>query len=161
MNTILDKIVASKRLEIEKARGQISERQLEQRLPDTSSCRDFRAALEAPGRIQVIAEIKKASPSAGILRAEFDPVAVARVYESHGAAAISVLTDMPFFQGSLAHLAAVGVSRYDMPEFMLVLPKMPLTASGKIVKRELVRWLTEGRVQPQPVHRRSPAAAEG
>jgi len=61
----------------------------------------------------------------------------------------------------LAHLAAVGVSRYDMPEFMLVLPKMPLTASGKIVKRELVRWLTEGRVQPQPVHRRSPAAAEG
>src|SRR5438874_219557 len=61
----------------------------------------------------------------------------------------------------LDHLAAAGISRYDMPEFILFLAEMPLTASGKIVKRELVRWITEGRVHPQPVHRRSPAAAEG
>jgi acyl-CoA synthetase len=61
----------------------------------------------------------------------------------------------------LNHLAAAGVSWYDMPEFILFLAEMPLTASGKIVKRELVRWVTEGRVEPQPVRRRSPAAADG
>jgi acyl-CoA synthetase (AMP-forming)/AMP-acid ligase II len=61
----------------------------------------------------------------------------------------------------IEHLAAAGVSRYDMPEFILFLAEMPLTASGKIVKRELVRWVTEGRVQPQPVRCGSPAAAEG
>jgi acyl-CoA synthetase len=61
----------------------------------------------------------------------------------------------------LEHLADAGVSRYDMPEFILFLAEMPLTASGKIVKRELVRWTTEGRAQPQPVRWRSPAAAEG
>ena len=53
------------------------------------------------------------------------------------------------------------MSRYDMPEFILFLPEMPLTASGKIVKRELMRLVTEGRVQPQPVRLKSPAAAEG
>jgi acyl-CoA synthetase len=51
----------------------------------------------------------------------------------------------------LEHLAAAGVSRYDMPEFILFLAEMPLTASGKIVKRELVRWVAEGRVRPTPV----------
>jgi len=61
----------------------------------------------------------------------------------------------------LQHLAAAGGSRYDMPEFILFLAEMPLTASGKIVKRELVRWVTEGRVQPRPVRWEPPAAAEG
>src|SRR5207237_9895929 len=61
----------------------------------------------------------------------------------------------------LEHLAAAGISRYDMPEFILFLSEMPLTASGKIVKRELARWVSEGRVQPQPVRLKSPAAAEG
>jgi acyl-CoA synthetase len=51
----------------------------------------------------------------------------------------------------LEHLAAAGVSRYDMPEFFLILTKMPMTASGKIVKRELVRWVSEGHVQPRSV----------
>jgi acyl-CoA synthetase len=60
----------------------------------------------------------------------------------------------------LEHLVG-AVSRYDMPEFILFLAEMPLTASGKIVKRELVRWVAEGRVQPRPVRWEPPAAAEG
>jgi len=52
----------------------------------------------------------------------------------------------------LQHLAAEGLSKFDMPEFFIVLPELPLTASGKILKRELVQWVVQsGRVQPQPV----------
>ena len=65
----------------------------------------------------------------------------------------------PDLNAIVEHLAAAGVSRYDMPEFVVFLAELPLTASGKIVKRELVRLVTEGRVQPQSV--RSPAPAEG
>jgi indole-3-glycerol phosphate synthase len=107
MSTILDKIVTSKHREIEAARARVSERELEDRLADAPPLRDFRAALEQPGGVQVIAEVKKASPSAGVLREDFDPVAIARVYEQHGAACISVLTDAPFFQGQLAYLTAI------------------------------------------------------
>jgi indole-3-glycerol phosphate synthase len=108
MSNILDKIVALKRRELDQARARISEAELEwRRLPEAPAVRDFRAALERPGGVQIIAEVKKASPSAGVLRADFDPVAIARTYERHGAACISVLTDGPFFQGGLDHLRAV------------------------------------------------------
>ena len=76
-------------------------------------------------------------------------------------ALVPMANAQPDPKGILEHLAAAGVSRYDMPEFIVFLAEMPLTASGKIVKRELVRWVTEGRVQPQSVRSRSPAAAEG
>jgi indole-3-glycerol phosphate synthase len=107
MSTILDRIVASKRREIAEARANVSEAELERRVSAAPPPRDFRAALEASQDVQVIAEVKKASPSAGLLRADFDPVAIARIYARHGAAAISVLTDRPFFQGDLAYLAAI------------------------------------------------------
>jgi acyl-CoA synthetase len=74
---------------------------------------------------------------------------------------VATANAQPDANGIVEHLAAAGLSRYDMPEFILFLPEMPLTASGKIVKRELMRWVTEGRVQPQPVRLKSPAAAEG
>src|SRR5437868_4133492 len=106
MPTVLDRIVAAKRRELEEARSRVPAADLERRLRDAPPVRDFRRALEAGG-IQIIAEVKKASPSAGVIRADFDPVAIAQIYEAHGAAAISVLTDAPFFQGSLAYLTAV------------------------------------------------------
>jgi indole-3-glycerol phosphate synthase len=107
MSTILDRIVASKRRELDEARARRPQAELERLLAGAPPVRDFRAALEAPGGVQVIAEVKKASPSAGVLRTDFDPVAIARTYERHGAACLSVLTDEPFFQGSLAYLAAI------------------------------------------------------
>src|SRR5438105_1518364 len=104
MSTILDRIVASKHREIAESRARRPEAELERLLPGAPPVRDFRAALEDSLEVQVIAEVKKASPSAGLLRADFDPVAIARIYERHGAVAISVLTDAPFFQGDLAYL---------------------------------------------------------
>jgi indole-3-glycerol phosphate synthase len=106
MGTILDTIVASKHREIAARRARVSENDLERRLPAPSP-RDFRAALDEPAGVQVIAEVKKASPSAGVLRTAFDPAAIARAYAAHGAAAISVLTDAPFFQGELAYLTVI------------------------------------------------------
>lgn len=107
MKTILDEIVAHKRREVQAARSEVSEQELERRLDSALSPRDFRVALDKPGTVQFIAEVKKASPSAGVLRADFDPVAIARIYERHGAAAVSVLTDAMYFQGSLENLAAI------------------------------------------------------
>jgi len=69
--------------------------------------RDFAGALSRPGQINIIAEVKKASPSKGVIRADFDPVGIARCYEENGAAAISVLTEEHFFQGHLDFLAAI------------------------------------------------------
>jgi len=107
MNSILDCIVAYKRHEIAAARQHVPVAQLEALLAHAAPARDFRAALEHEPGVGIIAEIKKASPSAGLLRAEFDPVAIARIYEQNGAACISVLTDEPSFQGRLEYLAAV------------------------------------------------------
>ncbi|HMC64216.1 MAG TPA: indole-3-glycerol phosphate synthase TrpC [Gemmataceae bacterium] len=107
MSNILDQIVASKRRELAAARARLPERELERRLNQAPPVRDFRSALEKPDGIQIIAEVKRASPSAGVLRADFDPVAIARIYEQHGAACISVLTDEPFFQGHLSYLSAI------------------------------------------------------
>jgi indole-3-glycerol phosphate synthase len=107
MSTILDRIVASKREEIARSRACLSETELERRLADVPPPRDFLAALAGPPGVQVIAEIKRASPSAGGIRPGADVAAVARTYQRGGAACVSVLTDGPFFQGHLADLAGV------------------------------------------------------
>ncbi len=106
MSNILDAIVARKWEEIAAARDAVPETFLEQRLRGLSAPRDFTAHLRRPG-MRIIAEVKKASPSAGVIRADFDPVAIAKTYEAHGADCISVLTDRPFFQGDLAYLTAI------------------------------------------------------
>jgi indole-3-glycerol phosphate synthase len=107
MSNILERIVAAKRKEIQRRRDEIPLPELEARLADAPPVRDFRASLERGPGIGIIAEVKKASPSAGVLRADFDPVAIARIYEANGASAISVLTDEPFFQGHLSYLTAI------------------------------------------------------
>jgi indole-3-glycerol phosphate synthase len=108
--TVLDKIVTAKRREIAACRERVPAAELERRLADAPPVRDFFAALVQPEQISLIAEVKKASPSAGVIRADFDAVEIARIYEAHGAACLSVLTDEPFFQGRLEYLAAVRQS---------------------------------------------------
>jgi indole-3-glycerol phosphate synthase len=105
--TVLDRIVATKRREIASCREHTPEATLERRLADAPPVRDFFAAISQPGPIRLIAEVKKASPSAGVIRADFDPVAIAKTYERHGAACVSVLTDEQYFQGSLDYLTAI------------------------------------------------------
>lgn len=107
MANILDKIVATKREEIERARAAVTIEELRARATDAPSVRDFFGALSAIGPIKLIAEVKKASPSKGIIRADFDPVAIAQTYEAHGASCLSVLTDEHYFQGSLDYLRQV------------------------------------------------------
>ncbi len=114
MTTILDEIVDAKRREIERAKAHLPEGDLRKQLADAPPIRDFLAPLSPAGRIRLIAEVKKASPSAGVIRADFHPVRIAQSYQRHGAACISVLTDQPYFQGSLEHLRQVRCA-VDLP----------------------------------------------
>lgn len=114
MSTLLDDIVASKREEIELAKAETPVEKLRERSAAASPPRDFLAALSHGPPIRLIAEIKKASPSAGVFRADFDPVRIAQIYQQHGASCISVLTDGPYFQGSLEHLRQVRAA-VDLP----------------------------------------------
>lgn len=107
MKTILDDIVAVKRDEIADAKERVPAAELERQIADMPPARDFRAALVKGFAVEVIAEVKKASPSAGVIRADFDPVAIARTYAENRAACISVLTDEPHFQGSLRYLEMI------------------------------------------------------
>lgn len=104
---ILERILARKREEIAERSARLPEAALRERLRDAPPVRGFVAALDArirAGQPAVIAEIKKASPSKGVLREDFRPADIARSYEAGGAACLSVLTDEDFFQGADAYL---------------------------------------------------------
>lgn len=108
--TILDKIVARKREEVALLpQRSVSAADIRAVLDGRAERRDFAAALRRPrrGNVGLIAEVKKASPSAGLIRPNFDPVAIAREYEAAGASCLSVLTDEQFFQGSLEYLRQI------------------------------------------------------
>ena len=106
--TILDEIVRDKRVELAQRRQAVSLADLERRTRTLPPPRDFEVALTpVAGAVRLIAEVKKASPSRGVLAHTFDPVALATAYAAHGAAAISVLTDEKYFKGHLDLLGAI------------------------------------------------------
>jgi len=107
MSDILADIVANKRQEIAAAKAAVPEAVLRAQLTTAPPPRDFFGALAAAGPVALIAEVKRASPSVGLIRVDFDPAAIARTYQQHGATCISVLTDAKFFQGSLDDLRRV------------------------------------------------------
>jgi len=109
MSDILDRIVAVKRDEVAAGQRRCDLAAMRGRAESQLGARDFVGALRRrvdSGEPAVIAEIKKASPSKGVLRADFRPAEIAASYQRHGAAALSVLTDAPFFQGAPEYLAA-------------------------------------------------------
>ena len=107
MSNILDRILAHKVEEIAERSARLPLAELIARMPDLPDTRGFAAAIEAKVEARspaVIAEVKKASPSKGVIRADFDPAMIAQSYERGGAACLSVLTDADFFQGSEEYL---------------------------------------------------------
>jgi indole-3-glycerol phosphate synthase len=114
---ILEKIIARKWQEIDEAKAITSQAALIDLAKQMPAAKDFSGALLSKAKQQqaaVIAEIKKASPSKGVIRESFDPVAIAQTYAQHGATCLSVLTDVDFFQGSLEIFRAVRAA-VDLP----------------------------------------------
>ena len=113
---ILDRILQTKRKEVAALRASVDEGELKARAGEAPRARNFfHAITKSPnGLVNLIAEVKKASPSAGVIQPDFDAPAIARAYADAGADAISVLTDVQYFQGSLDHLRAVREA-VDLP----------------------------------------------
>jgi indole-3-glycerol phosphate synthase len=112
--TFLTRILDHKRDEVARQSAKIPLARLEAQIASAPAVRPFDAALRRPGRAALIAEVKKASPSKGVLIENFDPLALAHTYAANGAAAISVLTDVRFFQGSLKFLEGIRLAQ-DQP----------------------------------------------
>jgi indole-3-glycerol phosphate synthase len=120
MPALLDKIIAAKKGEVKRNKEVLPLKEIQRLIPDLPPTRDFKAAISQSEKkrgvhFKIIAEIKKASPSKGILREDFNPVEIAKIYEKNGASAISVVTEEKFFLGSLNYLKAVrGVTKLPL-----------------------------------------------
>jgi indole-3-glycerol phosphate synthase len=109
MSTILEQIVQTKRQEIVESKARTTLEQLQETISTLGRPRNFFQAVthKPTGAMNVIAEVKKASPSAGVIRPDFDPIAIAQAYATAGANALSVLTDEKYFQGRLDYIHAI------------------------------------------------------
>jgi len=105
--SMLSEILATKRTEVSILSRRVPLAQLEARLEGMCPTRDFTAALDASEDLAIIAEVKKASPSKGVIRENFDPLEIAGIYAENGAACLSVLTDEVYFQGKLEYLSNI------------------------------------------------------
>lgn len=116
MANILEKIIADKRIEVQQRKAATSIEQFRSQISLMPKCRNFYAAVTKQNcrGINVIAEVKKASPSAGVIRGDFDPVKIAQTYKQCGADAISVLTDEKYFQGKLEYIQQIKAA-VDIP----------------------------------------------
>lgn len=114
MTNILEKILKRKRVEVEESQRRRPLRDLMKQADDAPKSKDFLEALRNSPPIRLIAEVKKASPSQGVIRDDFDPVRIASAYAAGGASCLSVLTDADFFQGSLEYLTAIRQA-VDLP----------------------------------------------
>ena len=116
MANILDKIIADKKQEVRSRQSKRDLERLKEEISSMPKCRNFYKAVTKPNSrgINVIAEVKKASPSAGIIREDFDPVEIAGTYKKCGADAISVLTDEKYFQGRLEYIKQIR-DEVDLP----------------------------------------------
>src|SRR5438045_4933580 len=103
----LDRIVTQTRIDLEERKQQCSLEEMQQLAAKQPRPRNFLEVFKDRSQVHLIAEVKRASPSKGMLAPHLDPVVLARTYEAHGAAAISVLTEPHFFLGSLAYLTAI------------------------------------------------------
>jgi len=152
---ILDEILAQKRKEVEQTKAGLSKEDIVTRTAGLPHPRDFKSAIAKPGRINLIAEIKKASPSRGIIREDFDPAGIARIYQDSGAQALSVLTDEQFFKGSLGHLRQVRtvtaipilrkdfiIDQYQIYQSFLAGADAVLLIAGLLSKNKLVDFLS-------------------
>ena len=115
VSSILDQILANTRVELETRQRSVPLAALAERAAAAPPVRSFAQALRATPQVALIAEVKKASPSRGVLLPSFDHLALAATYAANGAAAISVLTDERFFQGSLSFLAAIRQAQGTQP----------------------------------------------
>ncbi|HEY7535816.1 MAG TPA: indole-3-glycerol phosphate synthase TrpC [Thermodesulfobacteriota bacterium] len=101
---ILDEIIRNKVIEVEQAKRDCPLELLSSQIDKSKTPNNFLEAIKPNGRVKIIAEVKRASPSKGVLREDFNPIKIAKSYKEGGASAISVLTDRRYFQGDLSHL---------------------------------------------------------
>ena len=112
--SVLSEILAAKRTEVDCAKGRISAEELVCQIGDMEAPRNFLGALQKLAGPALIAEVKKASPSKGVIREDFEPVQIAQTFVEGGASCLSVLTDEPFFQGRLSYLRDIRAA-VDLP----------------------------------------------
>jgi indole-3-glycerol phosphate synthase len=107
MHNKLDEIIKNKSEEIEKSKLVVSQEELKKKLSTVKNRRNFLKSISNKDSVNIIAEIKKASPSKGLLKKDFDPAGIAKLYNDAGACAISVLTEKKYFMGEMGHIKAV------------------------------------------------------